>query len=128
MSVTREGYLFAWPTVGLSKYDTQWWRAQHDEWNTGNYGSLTRPPGAVSHLAWGPKNKSFSFTAPGGIWYEGKPASYSVTFEPANETVTVAAKAAAGRIQKVVVPAGTKSLRIQAVGATGLLGPAGTLE
>ena len=127
-SVTREGYLFAWATEGLSKYDNQWWRGQHDEWNTGNYGSLTRPPGAISKLQWGPKDKTATFIAPGGIWYEGKPTSYSVTFEPTNETVTVRATALAGRAQKVTVPKGDTGLHVQAVGATGLLGPMATLE
>jgi len=127
-SVTREGYLFAWATEGASKYDNQWWRGQHDEWNTGNYGSVTRPPGAISKLQWGPKDKTATFIAPGGIWYEGKPTSYSVTFEPTNETVTVRATALAGRVQKVTVPKGDTGLHVQAVGATGLLGPMATLE
>lgn len=44
-SVTREGYLFVWRTPGKASANDQWWRAQHDEWNSGNYGAKTRTSG-----------------------------------------------------------------------------------
>ena len=52
VSTTREGYLFAWGTKGPESENDQWWRAQHDEWNTGNYEAVTRPPGAIRKARW----------------------------------------------------------------------------
>jgi len=43
VSLTREGYVFAWGTPGLASANTEWWRGQHDEWNSGNYEAQTRP-------------------------------------------------------------------------------------
>jgi hypothetical protein len=42
LTTTREGYLFGWATPGRASANTEWWRAQHDEWNSGNYGTVTR--------------------------------------------------------------------------------------
>src|SRR5262249_58419757 len=38
VSATREGYLFAWATDGPTAANDEWWRLQHDEWSSGNYG------------------------------------------------------------------------------------------
>ncbi len=38
VTAAREGWLFVWQTPGLADANTEWWRGQHDEWNTGNYG------------------------------------------------------------------------------------------
>jgi hypothetical protein len=43
VSTLREGYLFAWATNGPASANNQWWRAQHDEWNSGNYETVTHP-------------------------------------------------------------------------------------
>ncbi|MFN2544679.1 MAG: hypothetical protein ABR600_08945 [Actinomycetota bacterium] len=43
VTTTREGYLFAWATPGDASANTEWWRAGHDEWNTGRYGTVTTP-------------------------------------------------------------------------------------
>jgi hypothetical protein len=40
VTVTREGYVFAWKTAGKATNNNQWWRWQHDERNTGNYGTV----------------------------------------------------------------------------------------
>ena len=37
VSTTREGYLFVWTTKGKASGNDQWWRWQHDEYNSGNY-------------------------------------------------------------------------------------------
>jgi hypothetical protein len=39
VTVTREGYLFVWSTDGTPA-GLEWWRAQHDEWNSGRYGTI----------------------------------------------------------------------------------------
>ncbi len=123
VTTTREGYLFAWSTNGSPSANTQWWRMQHDEWNTGNYEAVTRPPGAVSAATFSPASGSLTFKAPGGIWYTGKPTSYRVQIEPQGKTLTVPATASAGATQTIQVPAGTHRVGIQAVGPSQLLGP-----
>jgi hypothetical protein len=128
VGVTREGYLFAWDTRGAASTNTQWWRAQHDEWNSGDYGAVTRPPGAIRDLRWSPATRTARFLAPGSTWYEGTPSSYRVALQPQGTTVTMRASAPAGRTQTLRLPAGTSAATIQAVGPTGLLGlpaPAG---
>jgi hypothetical protein len=47
---THEGRLFAWDTAGDSCANNQWWAYHHDEWNSGAYGAVTRPPGAITDL------------------------------------------------------------------------------
>jgi hypothetical protein len=122
VSVTREGYLFSWSTKGPESGNDQWWHDSHDEWNTGNYEAVTRPPGAIRDAQWRKGASDAKFTAPGSTWYEGTPSSYRVTLEPQGTTVTAPATVAAGSTQEVQVPSGTKSVSIQAVGPTGLLG------
>jgi hypothetical protein len=122
VSVTREGYLFAWDTDGPASANTQWWRAQHDEWNTGNYEAVTRPPGAIQAARWDAGSRTATFTAPGSRWYEGRPSSYRVTLEPERTTVSMGATASAGATQTLSAPPGTTRVGIQAVGPTGLLG------
>jgi hypothetical protein len=122
VSNAREGYLFAWRTEGQAAANTQWWRAQHDEWNTGDYAALTRPPGAIRDARWTQGATSATFTAPGDLWYTGTPASYEVTTEPGGARQDVPATAPAGSVQSVSVPAGASSVTIQAVGSSGLLG------
>jgi len=121
-SAAREGYLFAWGTNGRQSEDTQWWRGQHDEWNSGNYEAVTRPPGAIRKGRWEPGSAEAKFTAPGSTWYEGTPASYQLKLEPQGKTVSEPATAPAGSAQQLSIPAGTTRVGIQAVGPTGLLG------
>jgi hypothetical protein len=45
---THEGWLYSWRTPGQSCSNTQWWSNHHDEWNSGAYGKVTRPPGAIT--------------------------------------------------------------------------------
>ena len=128
VSATREGYLFAWATDGPAAANDQWWRLQHDEWSSGNYGSVTRPPGAIRRARWSPGQATMTFTAPGGSWYAGMPASYRLTIEPQGQTLSRPATVSAGARQTLAVPVGTQRLGIQAVGLTGLLGAPARLE
>src|SRR5579875_365093 len=113
-AVTREGYLFAWQTPGAASANTQWWHAQHDEWNTGDYEAITRPPGAIRAASWNAATHTARFLAPGSTWYEGRPSSYRVTLEPQGTTVSRAATVAAGHVQVLKLPAGTAQATIQA--------------
>jgi hypothetical protein len=127
LSTTREGYLFGWETQGPAASNAQWWRAQHDEWNSGNYQTLTRPPGAILGLHWTKGSTSASFTAPGAFWYAGTPASYAITTQPGGAHTSAPASVPAGSTQTVPIPAGAEQIAIQAVGPSGLLGLAGSL-
>jgi hypothetical protein len=122
LTTTREGYLFGWHTDGPASANTEWWRAQHDEWNSGNYETVTRPPGAVLSATWSPGSATATFKAPGGSWYSGTPAAYRVTLEPQGTRLKVRATSPAETTQTLALPAGTKRVGIQAVGPTGLLG------
>jgi hypothetical protein len=128
VSVTREGYLFAWETNGPASADAQWWHTQHDEWNTGNYEAVTRPPGAIQSAHWYPRLRTVTFTAPGATWYEGKPSSYDVTLEPQHTMISLPATVSAGHTQTLRIPASPARVAIQAVGPTGLLGAVVALE
>jgi hypothetical protein len=122
VSTTREGYLFAWSTNGPANENNQWWRAQHDEWNSGNYEAVTRPPGVIRSGHWEPGASEAKFTAPGSTWYQGTPSSYQLKLEPQGTTISAPATVPAGSTQKLAIPAGTTRVGIQAVGPTGLLG------
>ena len=122
VSTTREGYLVVWNTSGRSAGNDEWWRWQHDEHNSGRYGTATRPPGAVRQLHWFPGATAASFVAPGDVGYaSGQPAAYRVRLAPSGQVVTVAATAAAGAVQRIQIPRGTWWITVQAVGSTGLL-------
>jgi hypothetical protein len=128
VTVTREGYLFAWATPGPASSSGQWWRFRHDEWNSGNYDLDTRPPGVVRDPVWAPGSKTVTFVAPGGSWYDGKAGSYRLTVGPGGRSLVVAARSVAGDLQAVQVPAGTSAVTIQALGSSGLLGTAVTVR
>jgi hypothetical protein len=123
VTTTREGYVFGWSTGGAASANTEWWRMQHDEWNTGNYATVSRPPGAITAATLGPGSASLTLKAPGATGYSGKPSSYRIKLEPQGKTVTVPATATAGSTQTIQVPAGTQKVGIQAVGPSNLLGP-----
>jgi len=119
---TREGYLFAWSTSGSPSANNQWWHVRHDEWNSGNAGMHTRPPGAPMDASWAPGDSTLAFRAPGGRWYEGEVARYEVTFGPSGHTVPVAPQGPAGSTETIPVPAGTTGIEVVPVNAYDLLG------
>jgi hypothetical protein len=123
VATSREGYLYAWATSGTAAGNAEWWRWQHDERNSGRYGTVTRPPGAARELSWRPGRSTATFVAPGDTWYSGPPpASYLVTSWPSGRSVSVPATAAAGAVQSVPVPRGTRHLTVQPVSGSGLKG------
>ena len=122
VTVSREGYLFVWATAGPAATTGQWWRFRHDEWNSGNYGVETRPPGVIRDPVWVPGTSVVTFVAPGGHWYDGTAGVYRVTYGAAGRSIDVHARAAAGNLQTLVVPAGATSVSIAAVASNGLLG------
>lgn len=121
VSATREGYVFVWRTPGTNPGNDQWWRPAHDEWNTGNYEAVTRPPGAILAARWRPGGRTLSFRAPGSTWYWGAAPRYLVSFDGRGAR-TVSGTAGPGGVQRIAVPSGVRRIAVQAVGPTGLLG------
>jgi hypothetical protein len=121
VATSREGYLYVWSTAGTAAGNAEWWRWQHDERNSGRYGTVTRAPGAVRSLAWRAGRPAATFTAPGDTWYSGRgPASYLVTAWPSGRTLTTPATSPAGVSQSVRVPPGALRITVQAVSSAGL--------
>ncbi len=119
--LTREGYLSVWNTRGKAAANTEWWHNQHDEWNSGLYGTDTRPPGVVRDISYDAANRELSFRAPGDDWYQGKALKYIVEFLPGGVS-EFTAKASAGAWEFIPVPEGTTEFSIRAVDAAGNMG------
>jgi hypothetical protein len=128
VTITREGYLFAWATGGSASTPGQWWRFRHDEWNSGNYDLSTRPPGVVRDPVWAPGDPFVRFVAPGGEWYDGGASYYQLTVQPGGKSMRVPAHVVAGDLQSLAVPEAAQSVTIQAVGTGGLLGATVTVR
>jgi hypothetical protein len=123
VTVTREGYLFAWSTAGAAPAAGSWWRSFHDEYNSGRLETDSRPPGVVrdGHLT----GTTLKFVAPGANWYDGKASSYQVVFVAASgkdsAVEQVADTESAGASATLTVPSGTTAVVIRADGAGGLI-------
>jgi subtilase family protein len=81
-TLTREGHAFSWetnrPACGTND---EWWTSRHDEWNTGAYGTDTRPPGAPTNVHFnlvGQHVQTIAWTAPGDDWLCGEPNKYRI--------------------------------------------------
>jgi hypothetical protein len=122
VALTREGWLMVWETPGKSTANTEWWHYHHDEWNTGRYGTDTRPPGIARNIRVSADAREIRFTAPGDDWYTGKPAHYMVSFEPSGVHKEIPAYASAGSDVLIEVPEGVSEVTIQAVDNAGNLG------
>ncbi len=121
VSVTREGYLFAWSTNGPSSGNDQWWRWRHDGWNTANYTVDSRPPGIARDVSWTAGSTTLTFTAPGSDWYSGIVSHYNISLAPSGQVLTVAPSGPAGTVEKVSIPSGTTGITIQAINSAGNL-------
>ncbi|HVT37145.1 MAG TPA: FG-GAP-like repeat-containing protein [Nevskiaceae bacterium] len=127
VALTREGYVMAWKTPGISASNNEWWHYRHDEWNTGRYGADTRPPGVARDVKWDVANHRLSFTAPGDNWYAGTVSKYRVA---GTGTAGVSTElefsstdfVPAGQQQSLNLPADMTSGTVQAVDAAGNLG------
>ena len=77
---TREGWSFLWDTGSdacgseASPANNEWWTYHHDEFNSANYGTDARPPGAAEGLAAQRSDSTvtLSFEAPGDDWLCGQ--------------------------------------------------------
>lgn len=80
-ATTREGYGFMWDTnTPACGTNDEWWTSRHDEWNTGAYGTDTRPPGTPRNLTVTRNGDSatLSWTAPGDDWLCGTATQYRI--------------------------------------------------
>ncbi|HPM76616.1 MAG TPA: S8 family serine peptidase [bacterium] len=84
---TREGYLYAWESVGDScpngELNSDWPRFHHDEHNSGYYGNDVLPPGRVTDLTAqdnGQGSVRITFTLPGDDWWCGKPQTVDIRY------------------------------------------------
>ncbi len=80
-ALTREGNAFMWKTESPAcGTNDEWWTARHDEWNTGAYGTDSRPPGTPERLRinQGANVAVLSFTAPGDDWLCGTASRYRI--------------------------------------------------
>jgi len=119
---TREGYTMVWQTPGLASANHEWWRYHHDEWNTGRYGTDTRPPGILRAPHLDAAARRITFIAPGDDWYTGRPATYRIVHTAG--TVDLPATVDAGNTETLVVPAGIDAGTVQAVDDAGNVGRA----
>jgi hypothetical protein len=123
VTVTREGYLFAWTTDGSAPGSGSWWRAFHDEYNSGRLGTASRPPGVVrnAHLS----GTNLKFVAPGADWYDGKATLYEMVFVKANGAISAVRKVkvdqSAGKVAGLRVPAGTAAVILRTLNGAGLV-------
>ncbi|MBX6420984.1 MAG: VCBS repeat-containing protein [Nevskia sp.] len=123
VATTREGYVFVWKTAGTYAGNREWWSYHHDEWNTGRYGTDTRPPGALRAFTADATHRTLSFTAPGDDWYDGQPDHYRLVPDDASlKPVDLPAVVSAGVAETLTVPSGIAAGTVQAVDAAGNLG------
>ncbi|HEY8739646.1 MAG TPA: S8 family serine peptidase [Candidatus Dormibacteraeota bacterium] len=112
---THEGWLYQWSTTGAACGNSQWWSNHHDEWNSGAYGKVTRPPGAITdfHLG-GPNNLTAGFTWSGAEFACGTATSADIRVS--NSPITPGNFAQAAEASGLV-PGGPGSAGSQAVSA-----------
>ncbi len=128
-AITREGYLFLWPTSGHASVNQAWSYHQND-WHNGLYGTDTRAPGAPR--AFGVRGRRLCFLASGNNAYTGTAAAYDIRSfarRPAPaafvhgrrlQSRLIPAPAAPGTRQCVALPRGTRWVAIEVVNHTGL--------
>ncbi len=126
VTVTREGYLFAWSTKAPAPTTGSWWRAFHDEYNSGNEATDSRPPGVVRKASL--SGAGLRFEAPGANWYDGQSTSYQLIYVSStgqdSAVKQVADSTGAGHMVTLAVPAGTRAVYIRSVNSSGLLSAA----
>ncbi len=124
-TTTREGYLYVWSTPGKATANDQWWTGRHDEYNSGNYGVDSRPPGALRSPSWDATTHTATFVAPGDNWYDGTVARYVVTVAPSGLRYVVDPSGPAGTTQTIVAPPGARGIEVVAEDAAGNVSPPG---
>jgi hypothetical protein len=131
-SVTREGYLFVWPTRGKPR-GIQAWGWHQNDWHTGRYGDDTRPPSPPRRLRL--SHSRLCFAAPGGDWGDGRAKRYELRafahrptperFRRGRRLGALPRPKPAGRRQCMRIPRklprGTRWLGLRAIDGSGLI-------
>jgi Subtilase family len=130
--MTREGYLFQWQTEA-PVCQPQWPTFRHDQQDSGNYNHDGTPPNAASNVtlaSLGSNKYTLSFTAPGNDGACGTPAEYltRVNGKPAELPLGTPVAGGSTFSSEVTLPAGARSLSIQAIDGAGNLGPKVTVK
>jgi hypothetical protein len=130
--MTREGYLFEWQTQAPA-CQPQWPNFRHDQQDSGNYdhdGTPPNAPGNASLTALGGGRYRLAFTAPGDDGSCGTPASYStrVNGKPASLGLGSPAPGGSAFSAEVTLPAGARTVSIQATDEAGNIGPKATVR
>jgi hypothetical protein len=130
--MTREGYLFEWQTQAPA-CQPQWPSFRHDQQDSGNYdhdGTPPNAPGNASLTALGAGKYRLAFTAPGDDGPCGTPASYLTRVNGKPASLGLGSPAAGGSAfsAEVTLPAGTRTVTIQAADEAGNLGPKATVR
>jgi subtilase family protein len=126
--MTREGYLFQWQTQAPA-CQPQWPGFRHDQQDSGNYDHDGTPPNAPSGTALtalGGSQYRLSFTAPGDDGACGTAAVYLTRVN--GKAVDLKLEPVPGGSAfsaEVTLPAGSRTLTVQALDDTGNLGPRG---
>ena len=123
--ITREGYLFEWHTSAPAN-QPEWPMFRHDLEDTGNYNFDGTPPAAVSALTLMRVSRGrvrISFAAPGGAGTPAAPVGYVVRANGRRIGGLGAVVTHGRRVSAVVaLPAGVRTLSIQARNRSGVLG------
>jgi hypothetical protein len=125
--MTREGYLFQWQTQAPA-CQPQWPGFRHDQQDSGNYDHDGTPPNAPSNLALtalGGERYRLTFTAPGDDGACGTPAGYLTWVNGKKTGLGLGPPVAGGSTfsAEVTLPAGARSVAVQAVDEAQNLGP-----
>jgi hypothetical protein len=125
--MTREGYLFQWQTQAPA-CQPQWPGFRHDQQDSGNYDHDGTPPNAPSNLALtalGGERYRLTFTAPGDDGPCGTPAAYVTWVNGKRTNLGLGSPVAGGSTftAEVTLPAGARSVAVQAVDEAQNLGP-----
>jgi hypothetical protein len=123
--VTREGYLFQWRSHAPA-CQPEWPTFRHDPQDSGNYNHDGTPPGAMSAVTLTRRGGRYrlAFTAPGDNGPCGTPAAYVTAVDGTAVDLGLGAPVAGGTrwSREISLPAGARTLTIQARDAAGNLG------
>ena len=90
-ALTREGNAFSWRTdQDACGTNDEWWTSRHDEWNTGAYGTDSRPPGTpeAMRIVQGSNTATVSWDSPGDDWLCGQPTKYRIIQSTSPDSTT----------------------------------------
>lgn len=107
---TREGFLYDWGTTGRSSANDNWWTYRHDERRTGDYGTDSRRPAALTDLRI--RGARLTWTASGDDYMVGAARRYDIRWSTRPITVASFASSTALRAPRPAAARTAQSLRL----------------